>query len=126
MAIHPLAGKPAPLPEGSPFPDLKEARKFAGPLPFTFDYEEETHSIVRIQGVRQRWNPEPVAVEVDASGDPGDGQTFADWRHVSGRPPNADVAVAVDAAEFGRRLVERVGNLAAASASRDPGVPERR
>ena len=62
--IADLAGKPAPLPEGSPFPDLKAARKFAGPLPFTFDYEEETHSIVRIQGVRQRWNPEPVAVEV--------------------------------------------------------------
>lgn len=62
--IADLAGKPAPLPPGSPFPDLEAARKFAGPLPFTFDYEEETHSIVRIQGVRQRWNPEPVAVEV--------------------------------------------------------------
>jgi Uncharacterized conserved protein (COG2071) len=59
-----LAGKPAPLPEGSPFPNLHEARKFAGPLPFTFDYEAETHSIVRIQGVRRQWNPEPVAVEV--------------------------------------------------------------
>ena len=59
---------------------------------------------------------EPVAVEVDASGGPGDGQTIADWRRVRGRAPNADVAVAVDAAEFGRRLVERVGALAAASA----------
>ena len=64
MNISPLAGKPAPLPTGSPFPNLHEARKFAGPLPFTFDYEEETHSIVRIQGVRQQWNPEPVAVDV--------------------------------------------------------------
>ena len=59
---------------------------------------------------------EPVAVEVDASGGPGDGQTIGDWRRVRGRTPNADVAVAVDAAEFGRRLVERVGDLAAASA----------
>jgi hypothetical protein len=59
-----LAGKPAPLPAGSPFPTLREARKFAGPLPFTFDYEPETHSIVRIRGVRRRWDPEPVAVEV--------------------------------------------------------------
>src|SRR2546428_7476114 len=33
-----LASKPAPLPEGSPFGNLREARKFAGPLPFTFDY----------------------------------------------------------------------------------------
>jgi hypothetical protein len=62
--IADLAGKPAPLPADSPFPNLKEARKFAGPLPFTFDYEKETHSIVRIQGVRRQWNPEPVAVEV--------------------------------------------------------------
>ncbi|HKI01174.1 MAG TPA: DUF2071 domain-containing protein [Thermoanaerobaculia bacterium] len=62
--IADLAGKPAALPAGSPFPTLKEARKFAGPLPFTFDYEAETHSIVRIQGVRRQWNPEPVAVEV--------------------------------------------------------------
>ena len=56
--------KPAPLPAGSPFPNLQDARKFAGPLPFTFDYEKETHSIVRIQGVRRQWNPEPVAVDV--------------------------------------------------------------
>lgn len=58
-----LAGE-AQLPPGSPFSDLKEARKFAGPLPFTFDYEKETHSIVRIEGVRQDWNPKPVQVEI--------------------------------------------------------------
>src|SRR5262249_43610257 len=27
------------LPQGSPFPTVREARRFAGPLPFTFDYE---------------------------------------------------------------------------------------
>ena len=63
-----LAGKPAPLPEGSPFADLREARKFAGPLPYTFDYEAETGSIVLIQGVRQRWDPQPVRVEVRECG----------------------------------------------------------
>jgi hypothetical protein len=51
-------------PLGSPFPDLREARKFAGPLPFTFDYERQTHSIIRIEGVRQQWNPRPVSVTV--------------------------------------------------------------
>jgi hypothetical protein len=59
-----LASRPAPLPPGSPFSDLAEARKFAGPLPFTFDYEEETHSMVVIEGVRERWDPQPVRVEV--------------------------------------------------------------
>jgi hypothetical protein len=59
-----LTSIPAPLPSGSPFRDLKEARRYAGPLPFTFDYEPETHSIIRIQGVRDEWNPYPVRVDV--------------------------------------------------------------
>ena len=74
-----LAGKPAPLPAGSPFADLKEARRYAGPLPFTFDYEPETHSIVRIQGVRRRWDPQPVAVEVRKA-------TFLERGELAGRP----------------------------------------
>jgi hypothetical protein len=52
------------LPAGSPFANLKEARQFAGPLPFTFDYEPQTHSIIRVEGVRQRWDPRPVSVIV--------------------------------------------------------------
>ncbi len=60
-----LADEPAPLPAGSPFPDLHTARLFAGPLPFTFDYERETHSIVRIEGIRRHWSPHPVAVVVE-------------------------------------------------------------
>jgi hypothetical protein len=59
-----LAKEPMSPPPGSPFPDLREARKFAGPLPFTFDYEQQTHSIIRVEGVRQKWNPRPVAVKV--------------------------------------------------------------
>jgi len=55
---------PAPLPAGSPFLSVKDARRFAGPLSYTFDYEPETHSIIRIQGVRQEWHPKPVRVEV--------------------------------------------------------------
>jgi hypothetical protein len=59
-----IGREPAPLPEGSPFVNEKEARRFAGPLPYTFDYEKETHSIIRIRGQREHWNPQPVAVEV--------------------------------------------------------------
>lgn len=54
---------------------------------------------------------------VDASGGPADGQTIADWRRLWGRPPNVDVAVAADVPEFLRRLVERVGALAAERAT---------
>lgn len=51
-------------PTGSPFRDLHQARLFAGPLPFTFDYERETHSMILIEGVRENWKPRPVPVEV--------------------------------------------------------------
>jgi uncharacterized protein YqjF (DUF2071 family) len=59
-----LTSRPAPLPAGSPFANLREARHFAGPLPFTFDYETETRSIVVIEGVRKNWKPQPIRVEV--------------------------------------------------------------
>ena len=55
---------PAALPAGSPFTTGREALRFAGPLPFTFSYEPETRSILRIRGVRAAWHPRPVAVEV--------------------------------------------------------------
>lgn len=59
-----LSGGPPPLPTGSPFGTLAEARRFAGPLPYTFDYEKETESIIGIRAMRQSWNPQPVEVEV--------------------------------------------------------------
>ena len=60
-----LSSKPAPLPETSPFADLKEARRFAGPLPHTFNYEAKTGSIIAVQGIRQNWEPLPVSVHFD-------------------------------------------------------------
>ena len=59
-----LKESPAPLPVESPFPDQRRARLFAGPLPFTFDYEPETHSIILIEGEREKWHPQPIEVEV--------------------------------------------------------------
>jgi len=59
-----LGGDPAPLPTGSPFATFAEARRFAGPLPYTFDYEEATGSIIAIRAVRQQWDPQPVEVDV--------------------------------------------------------------
>ena len=54
----------ASLPAGSPFQSLREARRYAGPLPYTFDYEAETHAIVAIQATRTTWLPAPVGVHV--------------------------------------------------------------
>jgi uncharacterized protein YqjF (DUF2071 family) len=50
------------LPNGSPFKDWKEARRFAGPLPFTFTYDERKKEVLIIEGVREEWMPRPVEV----------------------------------------------------------------
>ncbi len=56
------------LPENSPFPNWQAARKFAGPLPFTFTYNQKTRQVLIIEGVRQNWTPRPVKViEYDIS-----------------------------------------------------------
>lgn len=56
------------LPPGSPFRDFATARRFAGPMPFTFDYDAREHAVVRVEGVRSHWKPVPVAVEVERIG----------------------------------------------------------
>ena len=56
------AEEASPLPEGSPFGDWKTARRFAGPMPFTFSGEDEDTFVV-IEGSRQDWVPHPVSVK---------------------------------------------------------------
>jgi len=51
-----------PLPIGSPFTNWSEARRFAGPLPFTFTYNAGKKEVLVIEGVRENWKPKPVKV----------------------------------------------------------------
>jgi hypothetical protein len=51
-------------PAGSPFRDMKEARRFDGPLPNTFGWEPETRSLVIVGAGRTAWDPVPVSVRV--------------------------------------------------------------
>jgi len=53
---------PVEIPTGSPFSDWKSARRFAGPLPFTFTYLKEERSILIIEGVRQNWKPKAIKI----------------------------------------------------------------
>lgn len=50
------------LPINSPFSSWKEARRFAGPLPFTFTYSEPKKKVLIIEGVRSNWKPTPLKV----------------------------------------------------------------
>ncbi len=52
----------AALPTTSPFPDWKTARRFAGPLPFTFSINKEKQQIVIVQGIRENWIPQPITI----------------------------------------------------------------
>jgi uncharacterized protein YqjF (DUF2071 family) len=54
--------KEVSLPSHSPFLDWKEARRFAGPLPFTFTYDKNTKKVLIIEGVREHWQPAPLSV----------------------------------------------------------------
>ncbi len=56
---------------------------------------------------------EPLFVDVETAGELTAGMTVADRRHLTGKPPNLDVAVEADVATFLERLIERVGGLAA-------------
>lgn len=58
-------GGEIPLPTGSPFADWKEARRFAGPMPFTFTHKPDSNKVLIIEGVRQNWTPLPVKVVED-------------------------------------------------------------
>lgn len=51
------------LPDGSPFKDWQQARRFAGPLPFTFTYNENKKEVLIIEGVRENWYPLPLRVK---------------------------------------------------------------
>jgi hypothetical protein len=59
-----LTDEAARLPNGSCFETERDARRFAGPLPYTFDYEPQTHSIIAIRGRRREWHPRLVSVDV--------------------------------------------------------------
>jgi hypothetical protein len=50
------------LPPGSPFADWKEARRFSGPLPYTFTWLPTENQVLTIEGVRENWKPQPVKV----------------------------------------------------------------
>ena len=44
------------------FQDWKEARRFAGPLPFTFSFDAHRNEVLIIEGVRENWTPQPIEV----------------------------------------------------------------
>jgi hypothetical protein len=57
-----LHAEPVCLPPGSPFIDWHDARKFSGPLPFTFTLNEKGNKVLIVEGVRENWKPKPINI----------------------------------------------------------------
>lgn len=76
-------GKDLKLPENSPFPGWKEARRFAGPMPFTFTFNELKNEVLIIEGVRSNWTPQPLEIVSESAG------FFKDRNLNDGIPANA-------------------------------------
>ena len=108
-AVVSLGSAEQALPEDSIFPDLRTARRFAGPMPFTFSYEPQTRSIVSIEGVRQEWHPRLVPAEVRRA-------TFFQTRGLAAETPRPASAFLVENVPYRweRGVVEplRLGGLA--------------
>lgn len=51
------------LPRESPFNDWKHARRYSGPLPFTFSYLPSLQKVLIVEGQRGAWKPKPVQVD---------------------------------------------------------------
>lgn len=56
-------GEPVALPPNSVFADWSEARRFVGPLPFTFSHAPKRNHVLIVEGARTDWRPRPVAIE---------------------------------------------------------------
>lgn len=50
------------LPSVEVFKSWKEARRFAGPMPFTFSYTPSKKEVLIVEGIRSEWTPRPVHV----------------------------------------------------------------
>lgn len=50
------------LPTNSPFANWQEARRFAGPLPFTFSVDNMRKEVVIVEGKREFWQPRPIEI----------------------------------------------------------------
>jgi hypothetical protein len=56
------------LPANSPFPDWQEARKYAGPMLYTFSYDSADNAMVIVKGSREDWMPNPITIKVNHVG----------------------------------------------------------
>lgn len=85
------------LPPDSVFADARTARRFAGPLPYTFS--PDPNGIVVVKASREEWTPRPVQVEVARA-------SFLDHGLLAGVPARLSNAFHVGDLDYGWRSGE--------------------
>jgi uncharacterized protein YqjF (DUF2071 family) len=50
------------MPKNSPLEDWKDARRFTGPLPYTFRFDKTKKAVLSVLGGRRNWKPQLVKV----------------------------------------------------------------
>ncbi|MGY6648542.1 DUF2071 domain-containing protein [Wenyingzhuangia sp. IMCC45574] len=54
--------KETQLPIQSPFRTWREARKFAGPMQYTFSYSKKSNKVIIVKAIRKNWKPQPLSI----------------------------------------------------------------
>ncbi|BDS08454.1 hypothetical protein NT6N_34940 [Oceaniferula spumae] len=62
ISVQPVDEEDENLPEGSVFPDWRAARRFCGPMPYTFSYDADKGRVLVIEGQREKWKPKSMKV----------------------------------------------------------------
>jgi len=63
LEIRATKHHPERILENSPFHTLKEARRYAGPMPYTFSFDDKNNRIITVKGLRATWDPVPVNIK---------------------------------------------------------------
>lgn len=62
IALNTMITNPS-MPVGSVFAEWADARRYSGPLPFTFSVNKEKGEVIIVEGVRSNWKPRPIGIE---------------------------------------------------------------
>lgn len=62
ISVHASKLNPEALLTNSIFDNFKEARRFAGPMPYTFSFDSKKQQMIVVKGIRNQWDPQPVNI----------------------------------------------------------------
>lgn len=62
ICVEPAEEESETLPHDSVFLDWRSARRYCGPMPYTFNFDKRRNQVLIIEGQREEWKPEAMKV----------------------------------------------------------------